>query len=535
VSGHGEDSTEVNQASPVPEDEGALKWKIAITLAALVVLGGGLVILQVDANSYESNAARETTRTAVQALRANVVADTVAGLEPQLQSERDFLPFRRPLTADAPSLASAAGLPSPSSAVTGSLEVARQSVPDLGVGPVLRRLQTDGQRLTLSQRALATTRITWNDRSTQYTTVLAVLAVALFLVGFGLVAQGSIRGASYALGVSVGIFAIVWGAWVYHLPIPSTPAAAIEAGARAAVSSDEGDYSAAIAQYDRALRADDSFATAYSGRARARMLGANPDYRETRAVTDPTGRAMDLARQDALRASRLDKRDIVSAYLLAISSFFAGEYDAGSDGVDAAIALNEKVPDLWLLKSAIEVARGNRAAAGDALEQAVRLIRAAGPSQATRLLAATYLSYLSWIERHDPAHATGARELANRVVARETSFTLGRALPPAPPARGRVSVGGLRYAAGRLMLRLRWSDLPAGTALSAIGYERPLRRGAWAQPPGLALFATVAGSGSRDVSVPLVRACKPTRVRVDVYLNGAPVLTRTGPGAAPTC
>lgn len=522
-------------AAETEKDGDALKRKIAITLALIIVLGGGLAILQVDASSYESNNARETTRTAVQALRANVLADTVAGLDPELESERDFLPFRRPLTTGAPSLASAAGLPSPPGAVADDLQVARQSVPDLEVGSVLRRLQTDGQRLTLKQRALATTRITWNDRSTQYTTVIAVLAVALFLVGFGLVAQGPIRGAAYALGVGVAIFAALWGVWVYHLPIPSTPETAIDAGARAAVSTDAGDYSAAIARYDEALRADGSFATAYSGRARARMLGANPDYRETRAVTEPTGRPMDQAREDALRASKLDRRDVLSAYLLAISSFFAGEYDAGSDAVDAAIALNGKVPDLWLLKSALELGRGDRAAAADALEEAVRLIRGAGPSQATRLLAATYLSYLSWIERHDPTHATAARELAKRVVARETSFTLGRTLPPAPPSRGRVSVEGLRYAEGKLMLRLRWTDLPAGTALSAIGYERPLRGGAWTQPPGLAFFATVAGSGSRNISVPLTRTCKPTRVRVDVYLNGAPALTRSGPGAAPTC
>ena len=85
------------------------------------------------------------------------------------------------------------------------------------------------------------------------------------------------------------------------------------------------------------------------------------------------------------------------------------------------------------------------------------------------------------------------------------------------------------------MLRLRWSNLPPGTALSALGYERPLRTGAWTQPAGLALFATVAGSGQRDIAVPLEGSCKPTRVRVDVYLNGASSLSRTGPGVAPTC
>ena len=172
------------------------------------------------------------------------------------------------------------------------------------------------------------------------------------------------------------------------------------------------------------------------------MLGANPDYRETRAVTEPSGGAMNQAREDALRASKLDRRDVLSAYLLAISSFFAGEYDAGSDAVDAAIALNGKVPDLWLLKSALELGRGDRAAAANALEEAVqsdpRRRSLAGHPAARR-----NVPELSLLDRTSRSHArdgsTGAREPRRR---RETSFTLGRSLPPAPPSRGRVSVEG---------------------------------------------------------------------------------------------
>jgi tetratricopeptide (TPR) repeat protein len=532
-------SDETTQSSapdaPGPEQHDLLRPKIAITLALLVVLGGALAILQVDASAFESNTARETTRTAVQALRANVVADTVAGLEPALQAERDFLPFRRPLTADAPSLASAAGLSSRPSATAGRLRVARRAVPDLALGSALRGLQVQAQRLTLKQKALATTRITWNDRSTQYTTVIAVLAAALFLVGFGLVVQGSIRGSAYTLGVAIGIFVLLWGAWVYHLSIPSTPDTAIEAAARGAMLTENGDYHAAVAQYDKALAADDSYAAAYSGRSRATLLGANPDYAVTRAVTDVSGRTFAAARLDAAKALKLDHGNVLSADLLAVTSFFDGEYEESGRAADAALALNPKVPDVWLLKSATEVALGDQAAAADSLDRALRLLRGAEPSQRTRLLAATYLSYLAWLERHDPAHARLARQLANRVVSTETRFTLGRALPPAPPTRGTVSVKGLRYAGGKLMLRLRWTGLPAGTALSAIEYERPLRTGAWTQPADLALFATVAGTGHRDIAVPLTRACKPTRVRVDVYLNGSPSLTRTGPGVAPTC
>jgi hypothetical protein len=104
-----EDTTTAGDAAPDDANGGAerdrLRRHIARTLAALIVVGAGLAILQVDASARESNTARDTTRTAVQAMRANVVADMVGGLAPQFQAERDFLPFRRPLTASAPSLA----------------------------------------------------------------------------------------------------------------------------------------------------------------------------------------------------------------------------------------------------------------------------------------------------------------------------------------------------------------------------------------------------------------------------------------------
>ena len=512
-----------------------LRPKIALTLAALVVLGSGLAILQVDASANESNTARQTTRVAVQAMRANVVSDTVAGLVPVLQSERDFLPFRRPLDPNAPSLASAAGVPSPAGATADELRVAQQAVPDLGARKLAPRLETEAQRLTLTQRALATTRITWNDRSTQYTTVIAVLAVAIFLVGFALVVAGPIRGSAYTLGVAVGIFAAVWAVWIHHLPIPSTPDSAIDAAASGAELTQEGDYRAAVSLYDAALEADSGYATAYSGRARARLLAANPDYAVTRAVTAPKGAAVAEAIRDAERARELNPRDILSPAIVALMSFYHGDVDEALKAIDAAIALNPKVPDLWLLKSAIEVERGAPVDATAALKQALALVSGQTPSQRTRLLASTYLSYLAQVEHDAPAQAPTARRLADQVVATETAFTLGHALPPRRPARGAVSVQRLRYADGRLRLLLRWRNLPAGTALTGLGYERPLEHGAWTQPSALALFATVSGSGRRDIDVPLQRVCKPTGVRVDVYLNGVRTLTRTGPGVQATC
>jgi tetratricopeptide (TPR) repeat protein len=513
-----------------------LKGRIALTLSLLVVLAAGIAILQVDASSNESNSARETTRVAVRAMRANVVSDTAAGVQPALQAERDFLAFRAPLAAGEPTLSGVTGVPTQQAGMNArSLHVAQQQVPGLGLQTLVPRLATQAQLLVLKQRALATTRITWNDRSTQYTTVIAVLAVAIFLVGFALAVDGPIRRAAYALGVAVGLFAAGWALWIYLLPIPSTPQPAVEAAARGMVLTDDGSYRAAIRSYDAALSADSGYAPAYAGRARARLLAANPDYPVTRAVVDTNGAAAEAAVRDAQDALAHDSRDMLTTAMLGLLDFYRGAYDRSKAELDAAIAINPRVPDLRLLESAVELARGDRSAAEDALQHALGLLRGTAPSQRTRLLASSYLSYLAQVEHAVPARAQAARALATHVAAVETAFTLGRPLPAGPPAHGRVSVQRLRFAGGTLRLRLRWSDLPAGTALGAIAYERPRPGAAWTQPPALGLFATLSGSGYRDIVVPLQRVCEPTRVRADVYLNGRPAVSRTGPGVPPTC
>ncbi len=520
------------QEAPAEHERDPLTRKIAVSLAALIVLGAGMAVLQTDASVNESQTARETTRIAVRSMSAAVVAETVAGLRSSIHAEREFLPFRRPLDPAIPSLAAAAGLASPAGTASG----AQSAVPELGAATMLPRLQTEARRRALKQHALAATRITWNDRATQYTTVIAVLAAALFLVGFALIAEGAIRRTAYMLGLVVGLFAAGWAAWIYHLPIPSTPDAAISAAARGAILTGLGDYRPALAQYDRAIEVDDGFAAAYTGRARARLLEANPDYPVTRAFTERTRRASSAAVRDAERALELEgHRDLLTVGLVALTSFYDGNNERALTITGEALDINRRVPDVWLLRSAAQVAVGDQAGAHASLARARALLRGTEPSQRTRLLASTYLSYLAWVERKVPSRARAARQLSNSLVSTETAFTLGHPVSGAAPAQGRVSVDGLRYADGKLMLRLRWRNLPKGTALSLIGYERPLAGGAWNQPPDLALFATVGGSGERSIAVPVRRACKPTEVRADAFVDGAPVLSRTGPGEAQTC
>jgi tetratricopeptide (TPR) repeat protein len=529
------DDTGIRQKDAIEEGSDPLKPKIAVTLAIVVVIAGMLAVLQTQAGANESTTARETTRTAVRAMSANVATSTLLGVRSEVQAEHDFLPYRRPLDPGAPSLTAVAGLTQQANSVSKDLQAA-QRLPTKQLLSELGPLQLDAERQVLKQQALATTRVTWNTRSTQYTTVLAVLAAALFLVGFGLVVEGSVRRLTYGLGLAIAAFVVVWGAWIYHLPIPSTPNDAITAAAQGAVLTSDGDYRGAVAAYDRAIAAHEDFATAYSGRARARLLAANPDYPLTRAFTEPRGSATAAAVADANRALELGgHRDLLGEGLLELVAFYRGDYPEAVRDTDAAIEINPGVPDVWLLKSAAQLALGQDAAADASLTKALRLLDGSDPSQRTRLLAASYLSYLAAVAHNSPARAPQARRLSTRVVATETAFTLGRKLPGALPATGRVQADDLRFTNGRLSLVIRWQGLPAGTALGAIAYERPRTTGAWAQPPDLALFATIGSNGKRRISVPLSRVCEPTAVRADVYLDGAPALSTVGPGVSSTC
>ena len=511
-----------------------LKPKIAVTLAIVVVIAGMLGVLQTQAGANESTTARETTRTAVRAMSANVATSALLGVRSEVQAEHDFLPFRRPLNTSAPDLTEAAGLEA--QPISGRRDLrAAQKLPTAQLLRELAPLRLAAERQVLKQQALATTRVTWNTRSTQYTTVLAVLAAALFLVGFGLVVEGSIRRVTYGLGLAIAALVGVWGAWVYHLPIPFTPDNALTAAARGAVLTSDRNYRGAIASYDRAIAAHEDFATAYTGRARARLLASNPDYPLTRAFTDAGGDETAAAVRDARRALDLGgNRDLLGEGLLALVAFYRGDYQQATDSTNAAIGINPEVPDVWLLRSASKLALGDSRGADTSLSTALGLLKGSDPSQRTRLLAASYLSYLAAVGHDKPRHAAETRRYSARVIATETAFTLQRPLPAAAP-NGLITVDDLKYTHGRLSLLIRWHNVSPGTALGAVAYERPLANGAWTQPPDLALFANIHGNGSRRINVPLKRTCKPTAVRADIYLNGTRQFSTVGPGAEQTC
>lgn len=515
------------------KDRIAGRW-IAISLAAIVVCGAALAIFQTDAGVNESNTARETTRTAVAALRAGVLEQAGKELERDIEAESGAFRRRQGSVVRRAEDDGASAPPLTIDQLRGIIEPG-SDLPRARTEEEVRELSFDAERLGLKQAALAETRVTWNDRSTQYTTAISMLAVALFLVGFSLVLKGSRRTLFYMLGVAFALVVFGWAGYIYSLPIPTTSDEAIVATARGAVEADEGREADALASFTQAIGIDGDYDAPYAGRAIATFLQANPDFETTGAVTG--GRpALERAADDSRRALELGGgRDFLSLTLLSLLDLYAGEYDDAVAAADEAIAINGQVPDVRLVQSAAEVGRGDAAAARAALEEALGLLSGSDPSERTRGIVAHYVTYLEQVIAVSPERTALARELAQSVIRLETGFNLERPVSGALPGRGAAKVEGLRYADRTLKLRLEWTDLPPKTALTAIGFERPSPDGPWVQTRDLALFRTVSGSGGEAFSVPLERACTPTEVRVDLYLDGAPAGSVTGPGGTPTC
>lgn len=506
------------------------RW-IAVSLAAIAVIGAGIGILQTRAAVNESNTARETTRTGIDALRAGVSLQGAKLLEKDIEAEAAAL--RR--QADALARDSGTGTDPLSVAELESILPAGGELPGARTPEELKRLAFESERLSLRQSALAETRVTWNDRSTQYTTAIAVLALALFLVGFSLVLAGRRRLLFYVFGILVAVLAVGAATLIYLAPIPETPDDAINATAAGTVASDEGDQPRAIRLLDDAIEADGDYPAPYSRRAVARAREANPDFERTGAVTGSDA-ALEASVADAERALELGGgRDLLALAFLAISDLYTGEYEKSVQVATDAIALNSEVADLRFIKSAAEVGAGAEDAAIASLKAAGNLLEGSDASERTRGLVAGYLTYLEQIVHRVPGRSAIVRTIEERIIGTETELSLDRKLSRELPEGGSVEVEGLRYGDGKFRLRTSWKGLPEGTAVTLVGFERPAPGSAWVQPRDLSLFRTLGGSGADSGQVTIERECTPVEVRVDAYLDGAFSDSFTGPGGKPTC
>lgn len=500
------------------EADARYRRRVGTLLAVLAVATGFVTVIETRAATNESFYARETTRTGVEAMAANVTAAAAVGVEVDLHAEQVALAASPLLSADAR-----------------ATDLATAAVDDRAVQPELTRLLLDTQRLSLKQAAQAETRVTWNNRASQYGTVITTLGVALFLVGFTLVLGRKIRPPVLLPGLLLAVYCLGWTAWIWHREIPDTPPAAIEATAAGNVGVAEARYADALAEFDKAIKRDSDYPEAFSGRSAAGFLAANPDYLTTGAVTDVTSEMFKRSVDDAADGVELSQgRDFLSVYLESLTAFYAGDYETTVATAEEAIPLNPLAAQVYFLEAAAQLALGDVDAAVASVDAGVKILDPQEASQANRILVADFVNELEQVRHAVPERAADVDTAITDIALAEAELVF-ESVTGTAPAGAVFDVSTLDWKDGELAVKAEYRGLPPDTPISAYIYERPAEGGAWVQPFDFAVFGKLSGDGSIDSSIAAPRHCAPTELRLDVYAQGALVDSTVRPGVAATC
>jgi len=505
-------------------DEEGYRRRVAILLAVVAVLGAWIAVLATNASTNESRDAREATRLAAESQTRNVIERAAVDTEDQAASEVGTLPFRRVFASTEGPLDDE------------QLDEAEEAILAEVIGDErsLFDLRIEANRLKLAQAATVETRVTWNARASQYETVITVLGVALFLMGFTLVVSSRVRPPIAVPGIVLVVFVLGWAIHIYNKPIPDTPDEAIAATALGQALVDDGRMAEAIDAYTQAIEADDDYEVAWRGRGLAHFAVANPDILQTAAITSSDPVASDAAVGDITRAIDLGgDDDPIALFLAGMVTFADGRYDLSADLLERAVELNPLTPDVQLARSAVEAARGDEAAAVAWRERAVDLLRPTDPTNRTRGLASGYYTLLQHVVAADPGQAGIAEDMLDQTIAGESALFVGRDMTFDAPDAAELVLDDLDYTDGELTAALSVTGAADDDVVTVVGYELPAEGAGWVQPTEL--FYVGPPTRGRPTTITAQRACVPLAHRFDLYVEGVPVDSVEAQGGAASC
>ena len=513
------------------------KHAVAIILALLGVLAGWIAILATNAATNESRFARETTRRAIEAQTAALGEQAVLALRGR-RYERARLPRGAAVLRGEPGRGARRARRCPGVSQEERLAEAEavfeDTIGSADDGDV--SLELAARQLSLEQASLTDQRVTWNARASQYETVLTVVAVAIFLIGFTLVLDRRARPPILLPGLILAGYCLGWSIHIYNKPIPTTSEAAIESTAVGTVLLDKGDTGEAIAAFSAAIAAESDFVEPYEGRALARFVDANPDFFETFAISDNDPELLEAAAVDISEAIELGGGDDATVLAVAaVLAYAANDYETTAAFLEQIVEVNDQTPDVQLLLGAVEIARGDEAEARRWLERATGLLSATEPSNRNRQLAAQTYSAFEWVAHSLPDRAETARALRDDLVRVESRFVAGRELGGVvPPAAGLV-VHDVTVATGSVTFDLELVGLDEDDIVTLLAYEQPTVDGPWVQAPTLSYIGPAFESDREPNPIEITRACRPVAFRIDLYVDGAFVSSTHQPGVTATC
>jgi len=514
------------------------RWGVGITLALLALLGAWIALLATDAATNESNTTREATRLGAEAQTAEVVAQGAeAGIE-QILAEVAQL-GSRPGFQVASTLESQ-GIELDPESEAERLAQAQAQLEAATAGATDRRTATREQAAgaSLEQTAVVAERVTWNARASQYETVLTVLAVAVFLVGFTMVVSRGLRPPFVVPGTVLAVVCFGWALQIHAKPIPRVAPEAIEATAAGQVATDEGRPEDAVVDFTRAVDAQGDYAAARRGLGVAILTTGNPDLLRTWAITDDSPALTDPATAELEEAVELAGDDAVTLTAAAIAAVVRSDWADAAGLIEDALAENERAPGLLLSRSAVAVAEGDGDLARSWLDRAVPELTELAGTDTDRALAAQYLTLLEWVTRQAPEHAALAGELRDQAIlfiarAREAATPQADIGSGAAPAGATIAVETLEYRDDTTTARFAVSGVASGQQVIIAVYERPSPGGPWVQAPELFYVGEVPPGEGFTFRTP--RACHPLEYRVDLYVDGVAADSTTSPGTVATC
>jgi tetratricopeptide (TPR) repeat protein len=511
------------------------KRRIGVTLALLAILGAWIAVMQTDAGTNESTDAREATRQAVEAQSADVLAKGLqTGIE-KARAEVEALGSRA-VFSDPVGLGEALGIEVDPRQAGERLETADAAISGSfdGPGPDVTALVERAKALSLQQKATVDTRITWNAKASQYETVLTVLAIAIFLVGFTLVIGRRQRPPIAVPGVLLALFCAGWVGVIWSHTVPYVPSDSIKATAAGQTALGEGRSADAHADFSEALDAKPDYVPALRGRALATLLETNPDLLNTLAVTDRSAATVDPAVADILAAIDAGgDQDPQTLAVAALATTLGGQWERAETLLDDAIELNENATELYLWHAVVDIAQGQPDGAQDWLDRAKDRFGDLGPDR-VRAAVAQYLSLLEVVGEKEPDQADLAKRFAQQAVASATASAVDRPLDPSASPDVTFEVVQADFDDNSTTLKFTLDGTEDDTAIAIVGYERPSADAAWVQPAELFYAGPAAGRGE-GVSIDTPRACAPVEYRFDLYVEGEFVSSATAPGAGATC
>ena len=504
------------------EVESNYKRRIGIALATLAVLAAFIAFIQTGASSNEASSARDATRLASESETADVLSKgTQSGLE-QIEAELGLL-GEREVFGETDDLAAQFGVElDPQRAEARSQNAEDRIGTSLGERSDLpAQLSIEAERLSLEQQLVVEQRVSWNAKSSQYDTVLTVLAVAIFLIGFTLVVGRNLRPPLAIPGLVLALICAGWALQIYTKPTPSVSQETIDATAEGRHLQSFGDPFGAIAQFDAALESTPDYPEALTSRSLARVLAANPDLSTTLAFTDTSPDVLEAAAEDV--AAAIDNGADEDPTAWAVASIIAvadRDWDAAAEYLEEGIRLNELAAELFLWRSAVATAQGDRDAALDWLQRARDNFGNLGEER-IRTLAAQYLTLLEFVSATEPDQADLAAEvLAIGVESLSRGRKDGALLTGASPSASIVAAM-VGFADGVTSTNVELDGINDGDLVVVAVFEDPGAGNGWVQSPEL-FYSGPGGAADREggISIPTPRNCEPTAHRVDLYVEG---------------